>query len=375
MTNTILIVGGYGVFGGFLAKALTADPTFDVIVAGRSLEKANAHCAEFGGRALKLDINDSELDDRLAALAPSVVVDAAGPFQTYGDEPYRMVKAALRSGAHYLDLSDDAEFTKGISRFDAEARQKHLTAVSGASSVPALSSAVVHALSDGLSQIETIDMAIVPGNRAPRGISVIRAIIGQAGRPMRVWQNKSWITVTGWSELTTLNLRVAGTAPLKGRWASNIGSPDLELFPEYFSARTVRFKAGLELKTLHGGLALLSLPVRMGWVPSLAPLAPVVKWIADRLEFAGSDRGGMVVSVTGTTPNERLSTRRWTLIAEAGDGPRIPAIPAEILCRKLVHTTSVEPGARPCLCEFTLDEADLALKKFAIVTQTDGADG
>ena len=35
MSKTILIIGGYGVFGGKLADALSADPAFDVIVARR----------------------------------------------------------------------------------------------------------------------------------------------------------------------------------------------------------------------------------------------------------------------------------------------------------------------------------------------------
>ena len=58
-----------------------------VLVAGRSGDAARRFCAAHGGATVKLD-RDRDLD-RIAALAPDAVVDAAGPFQSYGDDPYR----------------------------------------------------------------------------------------------------------------------------------------------------------------------------------------------------------------------------------------------------------------------------------------------
>ena len=57
---------------------------------------------------------DGDVERQLAAIAPDTVVDVTGPFQTYGDDPYRVVKAALALGVNYLDLSDGADFVKGI---------------------------------------------------------------------------------------------------------------------------------------------------------------------------------------------------------------------------------------------------------------------
>ncbi len=64
---------------------------------------------------------------------------------------------------------------------------------------------------------------------------------------------------------------------MHNRWAGLIGAPDLVLFPEHFQARSVTFRAGLDLKLLHGGLAFLSLPVRAGLIRSLSPLSPALK--------------------------------------------------------------------------------------------------
>ena len=51
-----------------------------------------------------------------------VVIDAAGPFHAYGDDPYRLPRAAIAAGLHYLDLADNAQFCAGIAALDAEAK-------------------------------------------------------------------------------------------------------------------------------------------------------------------------------------------------------------------------------------------------------------
>ncbi len=134
----------------------------------RSLSKAQAFCATYGGHPLALD-RDGDLTETLAD--HEMVVDAAGPFQDYGAVPYRLAEAAIAQGIPYLDLSDDADFTKGgISSLDAKAKARGGVAVlSGVSSVPALSSAVVTALVAELPTLDHIEAAILPGNRAPRG--------------------------------------------------------------------------------------------------------------------------------------------------------------------------------------------------------------
>ena len=53
--------------------------------------------------------------------------------------------------------------------------------LSGVSSVPGISSTVVAELSRGLNDIAVIDTAILPGNKALRGTSLMAAIVGQLG--------------------------------------------------------------------------------------------------------------------------------------------------------------------------------------------------
>ena len=367
MNSRILIIGGYGVFGGRLSAALLQGNEYDVIVAGRSLQKAEAFCERHGGIPYTIDIDAIDLTEQVRGLAPAIIVDAAGPWQDYGKDPYRVARAGLACGAHYLDLSDDAAFSEGIASLDTDARTKGVVIISGVSSVPALSSSATDALSKGMTSIELVESAITPGNRAPRGQSVIRSILSQTGQPLKVWKAGAWRHVTGWGAIRSITLTVPGIPPLKNRWLSPIGAPDLTLLPSRYDAASVQFSAGLELKLMHGGLFLLGKLVSRGLVKSLTSWTSVLQPLATLLRPFGSDRGGMRVSVTGKTAQDTHENRIWTLIAEAGDGPDIPTVPARIMIPKLL-TGQIDPGARPCLGEFTLDEAEDALSSLNVST-------
>ncbi len=358
MAYTVLVIGGYGVFGGRLVRLLRHAPDVRVLVAGRSRRAARRFCKQYGGEPFLFDRNGN-LAGQLRAAGADAVVDAAGPFQLYGnqpgEDPYRLARAVLAAGAHYLDLADDAGFVAGIRCLDAEARQAGRTALSGVSSVPAISSAVIERFKRGLSRIECIETVILPGNRAPRGLSVVRAIAAQAGRPLKLWRGGVWQTVPGWSGLTAYALSAAERR-LEVRDASFIGAPDLLLFPARYGARTVLFRAGLELPVLHLGLSLLAWLPRLGLLRSLAPFAWWLRAIANLFRPFGEDRGGMEVTVIGENVSRRHERRQWTLIVEAGDGPFIPAVPAYCWLHARARGSQPGPGARPCIGELSLEQ-------------------
>ena len=114
----VLIVGGDGVFGGRLARLLLKDGV-NVIVAGRDLQRAREFTIRFGGDALKVDVAGDLTP--VAKSGARIIVDAAGPFQAYGGDPYRLARFCVENGISYLDLSDDAAFTAGITQLDTPA--------------------------------------------------------------------------------------------------------------------------------------------------------------------------------------------------------------------------------------------------------------
>ncbi len=133
MTLRVLILGGYGTFGGRLARLLADEPRLTLIVAGRSLKQAETFCAAIPSRATLIPAafdREGDLAAQLGALAPDIMVDASGPFQGYAD-PYRVVRAAIARGIGYLDLADGSDFVNGIAQFDAAARERGVFVLAG----------------------------------------------------------------------------------------------------------------------------------------------------------------------------------------------------------------------------------------------------
>jgi hypothetical protein len=124
---------------------------------------------------------------------------------------------------------------------------------------------------------------------------------------------------------------------------------DLDLVPARFAVTSeALFRAGLELKVLHCGLWLASLAVRVGWLGSLAPLARPFRALAAALQRFGSDRGGMMVEAFGLDMSGRTVRATWSLVAEGGDGPLVPSLPALAVLRALADG-HLSPGASACV--------------------------
>src|SRR5260221_3661473 len=160
----IVVVGGAGNFGARVVRALRGDPSIELLVAGRRIVSVPA--AEDVPGVL-VDIDEAGFGQVLKALSPGLVIHCVGPFQ---GQDYRVSNAALAAGAHYLDLADARRFiTEFAAGMNDHAVRVSQVAIYVASTLPALSSAVVDALRVGLSSLESIEAIIAPGQRAPRG--------------------------------------------------------------------------------------------------------------------------------------------------------------------------------------------------------------
>jgi short subunit dehydrogenase-like uncharacterized protein len=89
----VLVIGGYGVFGERLARLLIRDG-HQVTIAGRDLAKAQDLAAKLGCSAQHMDREG----DPAGLIGHEVMVDAAGPFHTDGDDPWRLARAAIAPG-------------------------------------------------------------------------------------------------------------------------------------------------------------------------------------------------------------------------------------------------------------------------------------
>lgn len=346
---TVLVVGGYGGFGRRLVTLLLESGEAEVYVAGRSYAKAEALCTTAPQR-LRPVVLDRASDCRaiLEDVRPDMVVDAAGPFQIYGNRPYRLVEDCIALGIDYADLSDGREFVCGVSDLDAAARTAGVAALAGASSVPALSGAVIDALVERAGGIESIEIGITPSGHVLMGPSVIRAILSYAGQKVDVREDGRRQVRRCWTDLRRETLAVGDTIALNRRAFSLCDVPDLALWPErYETVRSVYFGAALEPALRHYAMWCFAWVVRLRLLTGVGFLAGLIHGLAPWTP-KGLDRGGMFVRVTG----ERCV--QWTLIAEGDDGPYIPAMASAALIAKMAGGWRPAPGARPCVGELEL---------------------
>src|SRR5262249_26245606 len=201
-------------------------------------ERAERFAARLGPgaerRALALDRRDESLRSVLARLSPDIVVDASGPFQAYGDAPYRLVEACVALGIDYLDLADASDFVAGIGRFDAAARRETVSVLSGTSSLPVLSAAAVKALASGLDCVDRVTGGVAPSPYAGVGLNVIRAIAGYAGRPVPVTRDGCRFEAFPLTETRRFTLAPPGRLPLRNRLFSLVDVPDPRRLPPLF---------------------------------------------------------------------------------------------------------------------------------------------
>ena len=98
MRPRVVIAGGYGLVGGFVARHLrAAGHDIDLMLAGRNPEQGQALARELGATTLRLDVND-----------PTAGLGAAGPVDlviaTLQDPGDNLLMATLRSGAGHIGI-------------------------------------------------------------------------------------------------------------------------------------------------------------------------------------------------------------------------------------------------------------------------------
>jgi hypothetical protein len=317
----------------------------------------------FGARICRALSNDSvDFPAALKALAPGVVIHCAGPFQ---GQDYRVAGAAIAAGAHYLDLADGREFVASFARrMDAVTRAADRLAIAGASTLPALSSAVIDSLAGRFREIAEIQISIAPGQRAPRGTATLAGVFSYVGRSFRWMNDGRWAEVWGWQELRRLRFAGLGT-----RWAAACDVPDLDLLPKrYAGVKTVQFRAALELGVQHFALWLAAAFRRAGVPLPLERWAGPLNRMASCLDVFGSDNGGMLVSLAGTRVDGNRARVEWHLTAPGGHGPEIPCMAAILLARKLARGELSARGAFACIGFLGLADFEPEFARWGITT-------
>jgi hypothetical protein len=368
----ILIVGGYGTFGGRLVELLEDDARLTLLIAGRSLEQARIYCAQRSSAAAALV---PTVFDRihsaakvLADLQPRFVVDASGPFQAYGDQGYGLMERCIECGVNYLDLADGSDFVSGVARFDGAARAAGVSVLSGVSSFPVLTAAVVRHLSSDVARVISIRGGIAPSPYAGVGLSVIRAIASYAGQPILLKRDGKMVTAYPITESMRFVIAVPGHIPLKSIRFSLVDVPDLRTLAEIWpDTDDIWMGAGPVPAILHWLLTGFAWLVRLRLMPSLSWMAAAIYFVTNHVRW-GEHRGGMFVQVKGQAVDGSRILREWHLLAEGNDGPLIPSMAVAAIIRKSLMGQDPPPGARTAITDVNLSDYEALFARRTIFT-------
>ncbi|MBB3648584.1 hypothetical protein FHX14_004811 [Rhizobium sp. BK619] len=381
---SLLIIGGYGTFGGRLARLLGDEPRLRLLIAGRSLEKADDFVADLRApkdgseglgssnlgaslQAVRFD-RDGDLAEQLTRLQPDLVVDASGPFQSFGDDPYKVVRACIGLDIDYADLADSTGFVTAIGGLDAEARARGVFALSGLSSLPALSFAALEVMAPQFAWVEAVAAGIAPSSHVKIGLNVVSAIASYAGKPVPRLSDGKVSSGRGLIDAMRVTVAPPGAVPLQSREFLLVDAPDLALLPARFPELQSSFTGvGTEPQPLQRLLGLAAQLVRLKLLPSLLPFSRLIQRASHGFAI-GAHRGGMFVRVTGVDAAGKSLIGGWHLIAEGDDGPFIPVTGVAALVRQLLKGIRPENGARPATGELRLDDFEAEFRRFSITT-------
>lgn len=354
----VLVIGGYGNFGSFISRSLAKEENINLVIAGRSLTKAQLLAKELDAEAVTIDIQRN-IQASLKNIKPEIVIHTSGPFQSQG---YEVAEACIECGAHYIDLADGREFVSEVSNLNQKAEESGKLVISGASSVPCLTSALIDHYRSEFTVLESIDYGITTAQKTTRGVATTAAILSYTGKPFKTLLDGKHTDVYGWQ-----GLHAKKYSGLGWRLLGNCNVPDLELFPKrYPGLKTIRFYAGLELPFIHVTLWALSWLVSIGLVKSLAPSAPILLKLSFLFDWLGSANSGFHMDLSGQDDSGKDKTIQFELTAKSGDGPFIPCMPAILLAKKLAKGELKDKGAMPCIGLITRDEYLNALSSLDI---------
>lgn len=362
-----LVLGGYGNFGARICRALAQDPLIELLVAGRDAQRAQTFADALGGsaRGVAIDIAAHDFPRALAALGVGLVIHTAGPFQAQG---YAVARAAARAGAHYIDLADGRRF---VCDFPAALQDSFAAAgrvaITGASTVPALSSAVIEHLSEGWQALRAIDICIAPAQTAPRGRATLAAVLSYCGKPIDIWRDGTWTQAPGWATPTHVRFK-----RLQPRIGALCDIPDLELFPARYRVRdTVMFRAALEVGATQRAFAGIAALHRAGLLPRPERLAGLLDRVSALADPFGTALGGMVARIDGLDAYGRPACRAWHIAADDDHGPEIPCMATILLARRFATGEALMPGAYTAAGQLQLNAFAPEFAKWGMVTDVE----
>ena len=193
----ILILGGYGSTGKLLAKHLLQQTNHDVILAGRSLEKADALAKQLNDERISTRrIDAANMDSLREGLKGADFLLVASPTTHHAE---MVIQAALDTGVDYLDVQLSDAKLAALRTCEREIIKKGLCFITEAGFHPGLPSAMVRYAAG---RLDTIESALTAGylniGNLPYTEAVDELMEGFIHYQAQVYRNGAWTKPSSW---------------------------------------------------------------------------------------------------------------------------------------------------------------------------------
>jgi len=132
----VLVLGGCGAMGKAIVRDLNDNPEVNEIVIGDvNLTKANAYAKEVGSQKISVKKVDIENQDQLIKACRGVNVVANASWYEFNLD---VMKAALKTKSHYLDLGGLYHVSKKQLKLDKDFKKAGITAILGIGASPGI---------------------------------------------------------------------------------------------------------------------------------------------------------------------------------------------------------------------------------------------
>lgn len=241
----IVLVGGYGVVGSQIAELFSRrNPTCRLVLAGRSLENANAAAFRLpNAQGAKVDIHAKDPLHELQT-APALVVSVVN------DPSNSLLRAALRRDAAYIDI---ARWTQRLipALIDAAALSPRAPAIFASSWMGGAPGLFAAHIASELTSVDDIRLDILYALRDRAGPNSIE-YADQLTVPFQVLENGRWNVVQPLSSPRRVIFSGA-----RRRETRRFCTPDLEILPRVTGARGVDVRIGYDDPSAASAIAFL----------------------------------------------------------------------------------------------------------------------
>jgi putative NAD(P)-binding protein len=303
--DRILVAGGYGVFGRLLAAELLETTEAHLVLAGRNPRQGERAAAELGTErteAIELDLRDVESVAR-AAEGCFAIACAAGPFQGL---PRGLPLAAVRSGAHWLDIADDPGWVLSVlgdEDLTEAAANAGLVAAPGLSTVPAVSGMLARWCMERIDDPHDAQVTLFIGNRNRKGTGATASAL-----------------IAGFKDPAPVDL------PFGRRVAYRFPTPDAELFRRDLGVQA-EFRVALEWGYLGRMAARLGRTTVGIGTEGQIRLARMLSKLSQPFARFGTELGCVQVE---------LHNEAGSIAATALAGQRLVVLPCALVLRALL---------------------------------------